>query len=251
MMDEAYRLLFRGEVLDGQHPAVVKKRLVDALQLNDDQAAKLFSGSAVILKRNADTKTAARYQGLFKKAGARLRVMPVEESKPKPAPISDPASAAASVESPQPAAAEASARAATDAAIEVLPAGADMLSGDERHEIPAVEVDISHLDILEDAPAAVAEVPAQAAVNVPEFSIADLGVDMVEHIEAEPADIDPHFDLAELGADIPTLPVDSTPVIDIASVRFDVAERGADIGDRHNESHEPAPDTSHLSLVAE
>lgn len=250
MMDEAYRLLFRGEVLDGQHPAVVKKRLIDALRLNDDQAAKLFSGSAVILKRNADTKTAARYQGLFKKAGARLRVMPVEESKPQSAPISDPAAAAASVESPRPAAA-ASMPAATDAAIQVLPPGADLLTGDERHESPAVEVDISHLEILDDAPAVIAEAPPQAAVNVPEFSIADLGVDMVEHVEPEPADIDPHFDLAEPGADIPTLPVDSTPVIDIASVRFDVAERGADIGDRHNELHEPAPDTSHLSLVAE
>ena len=76
-MDENYRLVFRGEVLDDQHPAVVKKRLIEALKLTDAQGERLFSGASVVLKQSADTKTAARFQGLFRQAGARLRVLPV------------------------------------------------------------------------------------------------------------------------------------------------------------------------------
>ena len=76
-MDESYRLVFRGEVLDNQHPAVVKKRLIAALKLTDAQGERLFSGASVVLKQSADTKTAARFQGLFRQAGARLRVLPV------------------------------------------------------------------------------------------------------------------------------------------------------------------------------
>ena len=79
-MDESYRLVFRGEVLDNQHPAVVKKRLIAALKLTDAQGERLFSGASVVLKQSADTKTAARFQGLFREAGARLRVLPVAEA---------------------------------------------------------------------------------------------------------------------------------------------------------------------------
>ena len=73
-MDEKYRLIFRGELLDGQHRAVVKRRLSEALKLKDGQVEKLFSGQPVILKREVDRTAAAQYQALFKKAGAQLRV---------------------------------------------------------------------------------------------------------------------------------------------------------------------------------
>jgi hypothetical protein len=236
MMDEAYRLVFRGEILDGQHPAVVKKRLIDALKLSDDQATKLFSGSAVVLKRDADSKTASRYQGMFKQAGARLRIVRVaQEGGPED-------SAAAS----QPESSEASA-----AAMQVLPVGTDVLRSDERAEAAVATVDISHLDIQHGEPQAIGESVAAVAVTVPEFSVADLGADMVKHVEPVAVDIDPHFDLAEVGADIPTIPVDRTPVVDMARIRFDVAEVGADIGPPHEGPEPEAPDISHISLVAE
>jgi hypothetical protein len=248
-MDEAYRLVFRGEILDGQHPAVVRKRLIDALKLSEDQAEKLFSGSTVVLKRLADTKTAARYQGLFKQAGARLRVMPVAadktESQPgtpaptetPPQPRPEPASAAATLQDPA-------------ADVDVLPVGSDVLRIDERAQVAAVTVDISHLGILDGEPEPIAATPAEA-VAVPDFSVADVGVDLVEHIEPEPLDIDPQFDLAEVGADIPTIPVDRTPAVDIAAIDFDVAEVGADIGTPHDDPDAHVPDISHLSVVAD
>jgi hypothetical protein len=234
-MDEACRLVFRGEVLKGQHPAVVKGRLADALKLSDDKAELLFSGSHIILKRRADPKTAARYQGLFKKAGARLRVLPVREDD----------------SNPEPSAAQSATPQAPVAGMEMLPVGTDVLRSDERREAPVVTVDISHLGVEVGEPVAIGRSDAPVTVSVPEFSVANLGADLVDHVEPQTSHIDPHFDLAEVGADIPTLPVDRTPVVDTASINFDVAEVGADIGLPHEGPERTAPDISHLSLVTE
>jgi len=230
-MDEAYRLVFRGEVLDGQHAAVVKMRLVEALNLSDEQADLLFSGSAMVLKRQADTKTAARYQGLFKKAGARLRVIPIEVGvEPQPAGVAAPAEG-----------------------MQMLPVGTEVLRSDERTEVPEAAVDVDHLDIQYGEPEPIVQTVAATVVNVPEFSIADPGVDLLEHTEAPApaAPIEVDFDLAELGADIPSIAIDRTPIVDIAQIRFDLAEVGADIGPPRDEPEARAPDISHLSLVAE
>jgi len=69
-MDERYRLVFRGEVLDGHHPAVVKKKLGQVLSIdNADKLAQLFTGKAVVIRKDTDTKSAAKYQAAFKKCG--------------------------------------------------------------------------------------------------------------------------------------------------------------------------------------
>ena len=52
-MDERFRLVFRGEILEGQHRAVVKRRLTDLLKLSEAQLDKLFSGNPVTIKRDA------------------------------------------------------------------------------------------------------------------------------------------------------------------------------------------------------
>lgn len=52
-MSEQYRLVFSGEVLDGQHAAVVRKRLAAVLKLDDERMDVLFSGKAVVVKKAA------------------------------------------------------------------------------------------------------------------------------------------------------------------------------------------------------
>ena len=74
-MSEGYRLVFSGEVEEGQHPAVVKKRLAAVLKLDEQRMDMLFSGKSVVVKKAADEPTAKRYQQAFKKAGAVLRVL--------------------------------------------------------------------------------------------------------------------------------------------------------------------------------
>ena len=78
MSEPIYNLVFRGEVLEGQHRAVVAKRLATLLKIDPGKAGTLFSGRAIVLKRNASKAVAAKYQAAFRKAGARLRITVVE-----------------------------------------------------------------------------------------------------------------------------------------------------------------------------
>ena len=233
MMDEAYRLVFRGEVLEGQHPAVVRKRLVQALQLNDAQAETLFGGKPVVVRKRADTATAARYQDLFKQAGARLRVMPL----PAEAAAAEDATSAGPDES------------AGASGLEVLPSGSDILRTDERSTFEELEIDLSHLVVLDWEPDL--RVTHSEEIVAPDYSVADLGVDLADRIAREHPRIQADFDLAEPGSLIPNLAVDNTPVVDVAAIQFDVAEVGADIGDPSDDADVESPDISHLSLAAE
>ena len=78
-MTERYRLVFRGEVLEGQHKAVVKQRLGAALKVEGERLDAMFTGKAVTIRKDADTDTAAKFQIAFKRAGARLRVLPIDD----------------------------------------------------------------------------------------------------------------------------------------------------------------------------
>jgi hypothetical protein len=176
-MTDRYNLIFRGEVLEGQHPAVVRKRLGETFAAQ--QLDLLFSGRPVVIKRQVDAATAARLQALFKQAGARLRVVADSAATE----VSAPAAGASVVE------------------LQLLPSGSPVLRADERR------------------------------------------VWQPRHIATE------GFALAEVGARLaaPAAPV--VPRVDMAALDFDVAPRGAALGDEKVGDVVAPPDVSHLGLV--
>ena len=123
----------------------------------------LFSGKAVVVKKAADQKMAARYQQAFKKSGARLRVLPVEETIAAQAPATEhpgtespngdttapdgtPTAVATPVDDAE--ASPASAPPGEDASgITVLPVGADMLEPAERSVVQEADIDTSHIKV--------------------------------------------------------------------------------------------------------
>lgn len=231
MMDEKYRLVFRGEVLDGQHRAVVKRRLMESLKLTDDQAEKLFSGSAVVLKKSVEAKVAARYQAVFKQAGGRLRVHPIGETAPAAATADDPQastpSATARTETPRAAAAETKAAAPE----------------------PGISLMLVSQEDVDRAVAAAQSGPLE--ISAPEFSLAELGEDLsetTEQIVAPIAEVD--FSLAEAGAD---LGVERAPEVsvDLGDLDFELAEPGTMLVEPGNGPVPEAPDISHLQLAEE
>jgi hypothetical protein len=142
-MSERYRLVFRGEVLEGQHAAVVRKRLGQAGSFDEAQLDALFSGNPVIVKREAEPDAAARLQALFRKAGARLRVQPVQGGDGvAPGDAGTPT-------------------------WDLLPAGSDLLREEERARQDPVEVDAGRLARL-----TVAEVGADLLERRPEKHVA-------------------------------------------------------------------------------
>ncbi len=236
-MSDTYKLVFRGEVLDGQHPAVVRKRLAAAASFQEAQLDKLFSGQPVIVKREADTATAARLQGLFKNAGARLRVLPVDGEATRAAPST-------AVETP------AATDTADSAGYELLPAGSDLLRQNERTEFVPRNVDTGRLSLegarftLPDAAPARATGP-----DISHLSLAAAGSDLGEPSEAPPEAPVPDFGLAEAGVDLGQLSVAVAAPLDLEQLDFELAPAGADLAPARRAAPPPAPDTSGLSLA--
>jgi hypothetical protein len=238
-MGDFYKLVFRGEVLEGQHPAVVRKRLSEAADFNDAALDKLFSGRPVVLKREADTATAARFQALFRKAGARLRVLPVEAE--------DEMSVSAPAESPSEQSAEPSEE--TTDGLELLPAGSNVLREEERVPWQPRDIDTGGLS-LEGARFLIPEdVPAPDGPDVSHLTVAEVGSDLgprrtpPQHIVQAP-----DFPLAPVGEDLAPRGAPSAPAVDVADVDFEVAPAGSDLGQRKPPAAPVIPDISHLNL---
>ncbi len=244
-MSDEYRLVYSGEVLQGQHPAVVKKRLAAVLKLSDERADVLFCGKPVVVKKAIDKENAARYQAVFEKAGAQLRVLPLEEEQP-------------GVQTPDPQTAEPSAQetappgaTASEDGMQVLPVGADMLAADERRQIPNADIDTSHLSV-QGAVFSVDEPTEEiAGPNVDHISLAELGAQIGDanphEVVVEEVNVD--FSLAEAGAIIGEVDAESPPpAVDMDTVDFDLADPGADMDTREKAPPPPPPDTSHLKV---
>ncbi len=252
-MTQEYRLVFSGEVAEGQHAAVVKKRLTTVLKLDDKRMDVLFSGKSVVVKKATDEKTAARYQQVFQKAGAKLRVLPVSETDGD----ASASEAASQIEASDPAKTQAEPQtseqeqtsAANDGGIKVLPPGADMLRADERQVIAAPEIDTDHLSV-------------QGSVFVTDDTEEPVDVPQVDHItlaelgailgnDSDPplvAEIDADFDLAEVGALLRDSEAEESEEIAVPDPDFDIADVGADLNDSDKAPPPAAPDVSHITL---
>ncbi|RKT43098.1 hypothetical protein [Thiocapsa rosea] len=77
MAEERFDLSYKGDLAPGADPARVRERLTALFKLSEAGAERLFTGRPVIVKRNADAATTARFTEVFEHAGARLTVTPL------------------------------------------------------------------------------------------------------------------------------------------------------------------------------
>lgn len=230
-MDEKFRLVFRGELLEGQHRAVVKRRLAERLKLDDGQVEKLFSGDSVVVKRDADRETAARYQSLFKQAGGLLRVQAVRAEPPAGVVVPDrPADAPARRDGPAD--------------------GSQSLASAKLRAIrPGANPDVAAPDFT--VQTAYLPSPAEPApdIQAPAFRVAELGTLLKESTDQPAAQVvEVNFELAEVGADLLEQPRHEV-VVEIGPLDFELAEVGADLSPGSRAPTVSAPDVSHLALV--
>lgn len=233
-MSEQYRLVFQGELVEGQHAAVVKKRLAAVLKLDDKRMSVLFSGKVVVVKKATDAKTAARYQEVFNKAGGRLRVLPVEDEQTQVV------VSAESDQSSQP-----------PAQLQVLPVGSRMLTEEEQASPVEVSVDTDHLSvrgavfIVDDE-----SVQASSLPNVDHITLAELGALLGKPniTEVVIAEIEFDFDLAEVGAILGSVEPVAEVEAALKDVDFEIAEPGANLDQRGQKTPPTPPDTSHIEV---
>ncbi len=104
MAEERFDLSYRGDLSPGADPAQVRERLTALFKLSEAGAERLFTGRPVIVKRNADAATVARFTEVFEHAGAVLTVTLLDkEAQPRASgTATDAASASHRSPSPRP-----------------------------------------------------------------------------------------------------------------------------------------------------
>lgn len=70
MSDELYEIAFSGQIVEGADLDTVKLHIGRMFKADENRLAQMFSGRRVLIKRQTDAATMARYRGAFEKAGA-------------------------------------------------------------------------------------------------------------------------------------------------------------------------------------
>ncbi len=264
MSEQHYDIFFRGEVLDGFEPDLVKTNVGQLFKASPEKLEQLFSGKIIPLKKDLDKATSAKFKQALEKAGAKIYIKlaagvapisPTANAQPaSPAPASvvsaqkapdqiTPDQIAPKQIAPKPAVpvatiaeednsplpmAEATIIDAEPIEFIILPPGSDVLREDERAVVVAVKVDISGMRMASvfDQPE-IDKTPPPPAPDVSHLSTAAVGADILAGVKKEPPPPAPsvdHISVAEGGFDLSELVEKTTPP--------------------------PAPDVSHISTAA-
>lgn len=219
MADPLYDIYFRGEVLPGEDIAKVKAAVAKIFKANDAKLAILFSGKVNPIKKSVDKATAAKYQKVFKQAGAKAIITLAKEQQSSKK-VEDKSVSPASVPNSVPNKVE------SQGSWDVLPSGSDLLKPDERKDIPDVDIDTSAIKVVS---------PFQE-------------IEVVEKVVPE-APSTAHISVADAGEDMNPDRAAPVPDLELDLSNFSVAEAGADLVDKEEKDVPPAPDTNHIKLV--
>jgi hypothetical protein len=138
MAESRFDIQFAGELVQGADPLVVRECLRDLFKLSPDGLERLFSGRAMVVKRDLDAATAERYRHAFRDAGAVLRLTPSTAALNPPAPAQpDPRDRG----SPPPVDAT-----GAEAGLTLAPPGADV--GEATAPFAPRHIDTSHLSLV-------------------------------------------------------------------------------------------------------
>ena len=237
--ESTYDLLFRGELLADADLTTAQTTLAALLKLDDVRLQQLFSGANVMIRRAADRATAARFQSLFRQAGARLRVMPVAPTASAttadhaaPQPPTGKLSLAARLAAQEAAAAPVSSGATHSTGVAYTPTRASAAGATvARSSLGSASASATALGPI--PPAQVRDVPPAlrrtAKVRIPSYELAPVGADLIDEDEREIAPSafvqTDHLGLAEAGGLIPNLsvltrqmPMVQVPDLDLAPV---------------------------------
>ena len=94
MSDELFEVAFSGQINDAADLNDVKAKVAKMFNADEAKLAQLFTGKRIIIKKNIDQQTAAKYRTALQRAGAICEVKSLSEkeavvpdSNPAPAPV--------------------------------------------------------------------------------------------------------------------------------------------------------------------
>ena len=74
MSDQLFEVAFSGQISEGETLEEVKARVGKIFNADDAKLAQLFSGKRIVIKKNIDQATAAKYKTALNRAGAECEV---------------------------------------------------------------------------------------------------------------------------------------------------------------------------------
>ena len=99
MSDELFEVAFSGQIREGENSEDVKARVGKMFNADEAKIAQLFSGNRIVIKKNVDQQTAAKYETALNRAGAGCEVKSMSPPSAvviatSPPPLETPAAAA-------------------------------------------------------------------------------------------------------------------------------------------------------------
>lgn len=198
MADAELAVVFRGRVIEGTDPVTVRANLAKLFNADAARIEKMFSGSAVVIKRGLDPEGAEKYRAALARAGAEVELVDLARAAP----------AAAAAQAPTPSAA-ARVPAAPNVPPQVIPAAFQQKDG------PPAALEAT----MADAGETLVDYQTLPTPDIAtdHLSVAEVGATLVEHQPvAEPA-----FDLSGLTLDPP-----GTTIVEprrVAAPEFDLS----------------------------
>jgi hypothetical protein len=74
MSDQLFEVAFSGQISEGANLEEVKARVGKMFNADDAKLAQLFSGNRIVIKKNIDRATAAKYKTALNRAGAECEI---------------------------------------------------------------------------------------------------------------------------------------------------------------------------------
>ncbi|GGX66685.1 hypothetical protein [Saccharospirillum salsuginis] len=177
MSTDRYDIYFRGEILDGYFEDFVKADMARLFKTEEHRIEPFFSGQPQPIKLKVDKATAAKYQKALKDIGAKPVIVPAGQPLPEPQ--------AQTTSAPETGAASPSPSGEPSSDWTILPPGSDI---GEHRDIQPVAVDTSGFSIAEVGVTLVenAEQPEPVRVDISSLSMGEVGETLVEEDKNPP-----------------------------------------------------------------
>jgi uncharacterized protein YbjQ (UPF0145 family) len=73
--ESRYKVVFSGELAEGQERDAVKARIAALYNVSIERCESMFSGKTMVVKSGLDAQSAQKYKNAFEKTGARCRIV--------------------------------------------------------------------------------------------------------------------------------------------------------------------------------
>jgi len=103
MSEQLFEVAFYGKVSEGANPAEVRAKVGKMFNADKAKLAQLFSGKRIVIKKNLDQATAAKYKTALTRAGAECEIRPMggaAAAKPQAPAAKPPAAKAPAAKAP-------------------------------------------------------------------------------------------------------------------------------------------------------